>query len=128
MSDLAVLLERWTSKWDVALLEASILNLMKQRPRYGGELVEICQQQITAEIKVPTIYGMLSRLGKSQLITEVDSRAKEGITRGTSRKYYGLTTQGEEFFELLQQHIGRSLVVVTALAKTEEGDFQEEEL
>ena len=41
MLDLETIFNRWQSKWVVGSLEAFLLYVIKQKDRYGGELVKL---------------------------------------------------------------------------------------
>ena len=84
------------SKWDAQLrkgtLELVILAVLKERRLYGLELLGQLQSLETTAITEGTLYPLLDRLKRDDL---VDAHwQQEGETR--PRKYYKLTMKGEE--------------------------------
>lgn len=101
MLDIDTIFNRWQSKWVVGLLETFLLYVVKQKDRYGGELVKLSRLNVDKNAKVPTIYGILNRYSELGLITEVSENSEEGVTRGTSRKYYAITDLGNNYLNLM---------------------------
>lgn len=83
-------------KWDVQLrkgtLELVILAALKDRKLYGLELLKSLHQFETMVITEGTLYPLLDRLKRDELISA--SWHQEGEQR--PRKYYQLTTAGEQ--------------------------------
>ncbi len=81
-------------------LEGCILKIIEQNETYGYEITEKLQKFGFAEISEGTIYPLLLRLEKNQMI---DSIKKESAY-GPKRKYYNLTDTGrkelQEFYAL----------------------------
>jgi PadR family transcriptional regulator PadR len=73
-------------------LEYCVLALLACRPRYGFELVQALAQVDGMLTTEGTIYPLLSRLRKEQL---VGSEWQESAS-GPPRRYYRLTARGEE--------------------------------
>lgn len=83
-------------KWEVQLrkgtLELVILAALKGRTLYGLELLKRLQTFKSAAISEGTLYPLLERLKRDEL---VDAKwVQEGDTR--PRKYYTLTQAGEQ--------------------------------
>jgi PadR family transcriptional regulator PadR len=82
-------------KWEVQLrkgtLELVILAALKGRTLYGLELLKLLQNFKSAAISEGTLYPLLERLKREQL---VDAKwVQEGESR--PRKYYTLTPVGD---------------------------------
>jgi len=82
-------------KWDVQLrkgtLELVVLAALKKREIYGLELLKSLHQFETMKITEGTLYPLLDRLKREELISS--EWAQEGDSR--PRKYYQLTAMGE---------------------------------
>ena len=74
------------------MLEYCILLLLKRAPAYASDIIRQLQE---AELLVVegTLYPLLTRLKKDGLL----SYEWQESTQGPPRKYYALTTEGEEF-------------------------------
>jgi len=66
-----------------------VLSLLKSRPYYGYELVQKISK--TIEISEGTIYPLLRRLKKENVVNTYLEESEEGAPR----KYYKLTKEGE---------------------------------
>jgi PadR family transcriptional regulator PadR len=90
-----------SNKWDVQLrkgtLELVILAALKERKLYGLELLKLLQSFETMKITEGTLYPLMDRLKRDELVSAVWHN--EGDTR--PRKYYQLTIQGEQKLEAL---------------------------
>ena len=90
-----------SDKWDVQLrkgtLELVILAALKERKLYGLELLKLLQSFETMKITEGTLYPLMDRLKRDELVSAV--WYNEGETR--PRKYYQLTIQGEKKLEAL---------------------------
>ncbi len=76
-------------------LELCVLSLLKDQDHYGYELVQAVSENI--QMSEGTIYPLLRRLTLDGL---TQSYLKES-NEGPPRKYYHLTTKGEETQRLL---------------------------
>ena len=74
------------------MLEYCILLLLKRAPAYASDIIRQLQE---AELLVVegTLYPLLTRLKKDGLL----SYEWQESTQGPPRKYYALTTEGEDF-------------------------------
>lgn len=78
-------------------LDHLFLALIRQRPRYGFELVGLLQAQHLIGGREGSVYPVLGRMTKAGLIRVHDQR---DATTGRVRRYYEITAEGES--ELLQ--------------------------
>ncbi|GAD11615.1 predicted transcriptional regulators (plasmid) [Gluconobacter frateurii NBRC 103465] len=89
------------AKWEVQLrkgvLEFIILLSLNEREQYGFELISGIAERAAINVPEGTLYPLLLRLQKEELIS---SRLAEG-DGGAPRKYYTLTPQGRELLQAM---------------------------
>jgi PadR family transcriptional regulator PadR len=95
-------LSRWQSQLKKGLFEYIILLLLQKKERYGYELISDIKSQFDMDIADGTIYPLLNRLKKEQM---VESRWVE-MEEGIPRKYYRLTDSGVVQLEAMYQYLG----------------------
>ena len=87
-----MVIENWKSQTKKGTLELAILLCLKDKEKYGLELIKDLQLSQTEEISEGTIYPLLYRLKTEQVLSshwiESDS--------GHPRKYYSLTAKGRK--------------------------------
>ncbi len=93
-----VFIEKWKSQVKKGTLSFIILNVLKDAEYYGYELIEQIKTHTEIHIAEGTLYPLLNRLKKEALVT---SKWVEQET-GVPRKYYCLTTLGEEMLAEMQ--------------------------
>lgn len=76
-------------------LEGIILAILSGRSAYGYEITAWLREQGFAEIAEGTVYALLVRMEKRQLV-DVEKVPSE---KGPPRKVYSLNAQGEEYLE-----------------------------
>ena len=95
--------EKQNEKWDAQLrkgsLELVILALLKGRLLYGLEILKSLHQFETMKITEGTLYPLLDRLKREDLIAA--KWVQEGESR--PRKYYQLTAKGEDQLSVISQ-------------------------
>ncbi|MEV7414782.1 PadR family transcriptional regulator [Streptomyces sp. NPDC089919] len=72
------------------VLEYCILALMRDRPRYGVELLHALEESGTLATGQGTVYPLLSRLRRDDLVTTTWQES----AAGPPRRYYALTDTG----------------------------------
>src|SRR5690625_4284676 len=82
------------------VLEGCILAIIKQEPTYGYELSVKLHEQGLTNISEGSIYPILLRLQKENLI---EGQMKPSPS-GPKRKYYHLTASGEEALNNFSKH------------------------
>lgn len=75
------------------ILEGCILKIIDQTETYGYGIVNQLQQNGFQEVREGTLYPLLLRLEKKNLITAIYKPSP----LGPSRKYYSLTQEGKEY-------------------------------
>ncbi len=83
-------LNTWNSQLRKGTLELSLLALLAQKEQYAYDLIHRLSGIAGPTFKKGTIYPLLNRLQKEQLI---ESRT-EPSHKGPPRKYYRLTPSG----------------------------------
>lgn len=84
--------DSWISQFRKGVIEIAILALLRQNEMYGFEIINNLSQYPELAISSGTIYPLLSRLKKAELIT---SAWRESPV-GPPRKYYTLTAKGSD--------------------------------
>ncbi|MCC3375315.1 PadR family transcriptional regulator [Cohnella sp. REN36] len=83
-------MSEWTSQVRRGLLEYCILQLIGREPRYGYELVTVLSRWEPLAVTEGTLYPLLRRLLKDQIIESYWQESESG----PPRKYYRLTETG----------------------------------
>jgi len=91
--------DNWTKQVRKGIIEYCILATLENDELYGYALVKTITSLPGLQVAEGTIYPLLSRLKKQNLLS---SRLQESH-EGPARKYYVLTTDGEE--QLGQMHL-----------------------
>ncbi len=94
-------ISKWKSQIKKGLLEYMIMLILKSKPCYGYELIADINHLAGMEIAEGTIYPLLNRLKKENLLKSEWIEKEVGIPR----KYYQLTTEGITQLEIMQQYI-----------------------
>jgi len=76
-------------------LEGCIVKIISKKETYGYEIVTQLQNYGFIDVKEGTIYPILIRLEKKDIISSIYKESP----LGPKRKYYILTKYGEEFLE-----------------------------
>ncbi len=83
---------KWTSQVKKGTLSFIVLNVLKGNELYGYELIEKIKEETSIEIAEGTLYPLMNRLKKEELLTSKWVEQETGIPR----KYYVLTPSGEK--------------------------------
>src|SRR5699024_2684706 len=107
------------------ILDGCLLAIIKDREVYGYELAEQLERYGFDSLSEGTIYPLLLRMQREELVTSIRKKS----TAGPKRKYYSLTKKGEqelgkflERWNYLQTNVNRVLKHETATDQ-----FSEEE-
>jgi PadR family transcriptional regulator, regulatory protein PadR len=93
--------DNWTVQLRKGVLELCILNALKEKERYGYDLVKMLIEMPALGITEGTIYPLLSRLRVQGLVA---TRLEES-TSGPARKYYVLTREGKKTVQMMNDHL-----------------------
>lgn len=107
------------------IIDGCVLSIIKNKEVYGYELAEKLDKYGFESFSEGTIYPLLMRMQKEELVT---SRLKKS-TAGPKRKYYSLTLKGEEElkdfmfrWKTLQNNVNNVLEQEFSFKKGEEKD------
>ncbi|MFD2761054.1 PadR family transcriptional regulator [Lentibacillus juripiscarius] len=81
-----------TTQMMKGILDGCLLAIIKDREVYGYELAEQLGKYGFESLSEGTIYPLLMRMQKEELVTSTRKKS----TAGPKRKYYSLTAKGEE--------------------------------
>ena len=84
-------IDDWRSQIKRGTLEFCILLMIREGERYGYEMISRLEKSPILAAKESTIYPLLRRLLKEELLTSVWRESAEGLP---PRKYYALTEKG----------------------------------
>lgn len=87
-------IDDWKSQIKRGTLEFCILLMIKQKPSYGYEIISTLEQYPIVAAKENTIYPLLRRLMKEDLVSSSWQESAEGVP---PRKYYSITDKGLEY-------------------------------
>lgn len=109
--------DRFTSNWTTqirkGLLELCILNSIDSNRLYGYDIVKRLRKVEGLVISEGTIYPILTRLRREDLL----ETTLEESTQGPARKYYELTDRGRTLVEHMNRHWNRLKTGVETLRK-----------
>jgi PadR family transcriptional regulator PadR len=74
------------------VIEYCVLAMLRDSPRYGGELIHLLRNQDGLMTSEGTIYPLLSRM-RAEGLVETEWREAAG---GSPRRYYRLTRSGQK--------------------------------
>ncbi len=94
------------------LLEFVVLSVVSARKVYAADILEILMQTEFAT-QEGTLYPLLSRLRREELL-EYEWKESDA---GPPRKYYQLTSKGEEQLEILNKYWEQLNKTIKKLAK-----------
>lgn len=90
---------KWMSQVKKGTLTFIILSVLKDKEFYGYELIEEVKKHTDIEIAEGTLYPLMNRLKKEELVSSKWIEQESGIPR----KYYCITNTGNE--TLIQMRI-----------------------
>ncbi len=98
------------------ILELAVLGSLHHESHYGYSLIRSISGESELDITEGTVYPILSRLLKEELIKAewVESN------QGPPRKYYSLTPKGERAYEILMAEFNKLASVVAHASKKPE--------
>ena len=106
---------RWETQLRKGVLEMVILLALREREKYGFELISGIAKRSSLELSEGTIYPLLLRLAKEDLI---QSRLAQG-DGGAPRKYYSVTPHGCRMLEAMTTGWAKLVASVDALTAPE---------
>jgi PadR family transcriptional regulator PadR len=105
------------------ILELAVLGCLYNERHYGYSLIKTLIGEGELEITEGTIYPILSRLLKEELVRAewVESN------QGPPRKYYFLTAKGEQVFKVLNAEFAKLAAMVANAVTKQKKSSQDEE-
>lgn len=85
-------ISKWESQVKKGTLTFIILNVLKDKEFYGYELIEEVKKHTDIEIAEGTLYPLMNRLKKDELVSSNWVEQESGIPR----KYYSITNTGSK--------------------------------
>ncbi|PLS18268.1 PadR family transcriptional regulator [Bacillus sp. M6-12] len=112
----------WITQVRRGILEFCVLTIVNEKPSYGYDLVTTLSSWEQLAAKEGTLYPLLRRLQKDELI---DSFWQESES-GPPRKYYQITEQGKELLTVMESEWGKLTRAITELKQIKGEDFNGE--
>ena len=91
-------IHKWQSQLKKGTLSFIVLNILKDKEYYGYELIESVREHTEIEVAEGTLYPLMNRLKKDELVTSKWVEQESGIPR----KYYSLTDTGVNILKRMQ--------------------------
>jgi len=91
-------IHKWQSQLKKGTLSFIVLNILKDKEYYGYELIESVREHTEIEVAEGTLYPLMNRLKKDELVTSKWVEQESGIPR----KYYHLTDAGVNILKQMQ--------------------------
>ena len=91
-------IHKWQSQLKKGTLSFIVLNILKDKEYYGYELIESVREHTEIEVAEGTLYPLMNRLKKDELVTSKWVEQESGIPR----KYYSLTDMGVNILKQMQ--------------------------
>lgn len=88
----------WIAQVKRGILEYSIMSILSKKETYGYDIIDTLSRWEVLKTKEGTVYPLLKRLEKEQLIQHNWKESKEGLP---PRKYYSLTDEGKLFLQMM---------------------------
>ncbi len=93
-------IHKWQSQLKKGTLSFIVLNILKDKEYYGYELIESVREHTEIEVAEGTLYPLMNRLKKDELVTSKWVEQESGIPR----KYYSLTNAGVNILKQMQAY------------------------
>jgi len=97
-----IFIQKWKSQVKKGTLAFIVLNVLKNNEFYGYELIEEIRKHTEIEIAEGTLYPLMNRLKKEELVSSKWVEQSSGIPR----KYYLLTNIGNNTLNEMQKYWG----------------------
>ncbi len=105
-------LDKWKSQIVRGTLEYCILLMLDKKTYYGYEILqELSKYPIVASTE-STVYPLLRRLQKENFLQSTWQDSAEGLP---PRKYYSLTSEGEEYLKAMNEEWKNLLTAMSSL-------------
>ena len=105
-------LDKWKSQIARGPLEYCILLMLRQKTCYGYEILQELNKYTMLASTESTVYPLLRRLLKENYLEAFWKDSVEGLP---PRKYYSLTSLGEEYVTLMSEEWEKLLQAIISL-------------
>ena len=95
-----IFIQKWKSQVKKGTLAFIVLNVLKNNEFYGYELIEEIRKHTEIEIAEGTLYPLMNRLKKEELVSSKWVEQSSGIPR----KYYLLTDIGNNTLNEMKKY------------------------
>lgn len=95
-------LKNWDTQMKKGLLPLYVLQCLQNKEYYGYELIQELKNAFGVDVTEGTIYPLLIRLMKENLLAHKWVEQPSGIPR----KYYAISPQGQEAYNEMKKIIG----------------------
>ena len=103
---------KWKSQIARGTLEYCILLMLRQKTCYGYEILQELNKYTMLASTESTVYPLLRRLLKENYLEAFWKDSVEGLP---PRKYYSLTSLGEEYVTLMSEEWEKLLQAIISL-------------
>ena len=105
-------LDKWKSQIARGTLEYCVLLMLRQKTCYGYEILQELNKYTMLASTESTVYPLLRRLLKENYLEAFWKDSVEGLP---PRKYYSLTSLGEEYVTLMSEEWEKLLQAIISL-------------
>lgn len=105
-------IDDWRSQIKRGTLEYCIMLMISKRPHYGYEIITELDQWPIIAAKESTIYPLLRRLLKDELLSSFWQETTEGLP---PRKYYTITDKGTAYLSAMTEEWSNLLSAITGI-------------
>lgn len=99
-------LKNWETQLKKGLLPYFVLKALDAKERYGYELIQHLRDDYQTEVTESTIYPLLTRLQKEELLVFKWIEQATGIPR----KYYYISDTGREYLKEMKKSIDENFI------------------
>ena len=111
--------EEWVSQIKRGTLEYAIMCLIKQKDRYGYDLIQTLDKFPLLKTKESTVYPLLRRLLKNGYLESYWKNMDQGVP---SRKYYRITKNGELYLNEMDKDWKMLAMSISELRKDKDNE------
>lgn len=105
-------IDDWKSQIKRGTIEFCILLIISKRAYYGYEIISKLESLPILSVKESTIYPLLRRLLKEELLTSFWQETTEGLP---PRKYYSITEKGREYLDAMTAEWDNLLAAISKI-------------
>lgn len=107
-------IDEWRSQIKRGTLEFAILLMISRKEHYGYEIISALEQWPILTAKESTIYPLLRRLLKEELLTSYWQETQRGLP---PRKYYRITDRGRGYLDSMRGEWDNLLAAIDGMGR-----------